>query len=184
MITTNSWIAIAIVFFAVMVAVINTNAGQFLTDWLDDSGIVAQRQGGNFISGNGITVAGADNSSSNRVDFTLSATVATTGTLENTESFSGLQVTSNGMSLLLGCSDNQIPKWDATQSDWNCESDVSAAGQAIVLDLGDDDVIESTDPTVVVSTVSPCMSPPVEADSSMLTRMIDSASPAARVPVM
>ncbi len=128
MITQNSWVAIAIVFFAVMVAVINTNAGQFLTDWLDDSSIVAQRQGGNFISGDGVNVSGADNSSSNRVDFTLSATVATTGTLENTQSFSGLQVTSNGTSLLLGCSSDQIPKWDATDVRWECQADETGAG--------------------------------------------------------
>ena len=40
-------------------------------DWYDDSTQIAQRQGGNFISGDGVTVAGVDDVANNQVDITL-----------------------------------------------------------------------------------------------------------------
>lgn len=70
----TSLLSIAIVFFAVMVALVDRNAGGPLTDWYDDSTLIAQREGGNFISGTGITVTSADDPANDRVSFTITAT--------------------------------------------------------------------------------------------------------------
>jgi hypothetical protein len=39
-------------------------------------------------------------------------------------SVSGLEFESGQLTLLQGCADNQILKWDETDDDWNCENDV------------------------------------------------------------
>lgn len=44
-----------------------------------------------------------------------------------TESASGLEFEDGNLSLLLGCGDNEILKWDEAADDWNCEADVGAA---------------------------------------------------------
>src|SRR3989344_3872270 len=47
------------------------------------------------------------------------------------QSASGLETESDGLSLLQGCGDNQILKWDETDDDWNCEDDATGgAGSA------------------------------------------------------
>ena len=69
-----SWIALAFIMFVLLLASNQNNANGVKTDWYDDGTLVAQRDGGNFISGSGITVTGADNVGSNRVDLTIAAT--------------------------------------------------------------------------------------------------------------
>jgi len=46
----------------------------------------------------------------------------------NTDSDSGLEVISNSLTLLRGCDDDQILKWDETNDDWNCEADTGGGG--------------------------------------------------------
>ncbi len=75
------------------------------------------------------------------------------GDSTQTESGSGLQFIEGELAMLRGCSDNQVIKWDEVADDWNCEADVTGAGgSAIVLDLADDDVNESTDLTEIATT--------------------------------
>ncbi len=75
----------------------------------------------------------------------LHETSAVTAT---TSSFSGLELVSGtDLSIIRGCSDGEITKWTAATGTWECAADsttaVTGAG-AIILDLGDDDVHEST----------------------------------------
>ncbi|MBP9714923.1 MAG: hypothetical protein KBD52_00305 [Candidatus Pacebacteria bacterium] len=51
------------------------------------------------------------------------------------QSPSGLEVVSDELTLLQGCADNEILKWDETQDDWNCEAD--ATGALADADYGD-----------------------------------------------
>ena len=50
-------------------------------------------------------------------------------------SASGLEFESGQLTLLQGCADNEILKWDETEDDWNCEADV--AGGLSDADYGD-----------------------------------------------
>lgn len=50
------------------------------------------------------------------------------GDSTTTQSDSGLEIVSNELTILRGCDDNEILKWDETDDDWNCEADVSAGG--------------------------------------------------------
>lgn len=69
------------------------------------------------------------------------------------ESVSGLEFESAELTLLQGCSDNFILKWDETADDWNCEADATGAGgSAIVLDLGDDGGDDSVDLNEIATT--------------------------------
>jgi hypothetical protein len=66
------------------------------------------------------------------VAIALTTAVSPTVTLVNpgsdadstrTESPSGLEIIDSDLTVLRGCSDNQILKWDETEDDWNCEED-------------------------------------------------------------
>ncbi len=46
----------------------------------------------------------------------------------NTDSDSGLEWVGSELTLLRGCGDNEILKWDEGADDWNCEADGGAAG--------------------------------------------------------
>ena len=54
----------------------------------------------------------------------------------NSQSDSGLEIVSNELTMLRGCSDNEILKWDETQDDWNCEADGGGGGGSgfVILD--------------------------------------------------
>ncbi|MCH8986592.1 hypothetical protein IIA94_00260, partial [Patescibacteria group bacterium] len=54
-----------------------------------------------------------------------------------TQASSGLEIQSNGLTLLQGCADNQILKWDETQDDWNCEADLDSGGSTLYDSIGD-----------------------------------------------
>ncbi len=54
----------------------------------------------------------------------------------STASVSGLEFESGQLTLLQGCADNEILKWDETDDDWNCESDNAGGGLADA-DYGD-----------------------------------------------
>jgi len=86
-----------------------------------------------------------------KVDLQASKTDALSAT---TDSASFLEIVSGKLTMLQGCSDNQIPKWDETEDDWNCEADATGSGgSAITYDLGDDDTDEeSTDVNEIATT--------------------------------
>ena len=78
-------------------------------------------------AGDGIVI-GAD---------TVGINLATSGATGSTSSNSGLEVSSNGLSLLKGCSNNQILKWDDSSSVWNCAADSGGGGSSVWSDLTD-----------------------------------------------
>lgn len=64
-------------------------------------------------------------------DDTGTASVLTTGAdadSSTTASDSGLETIGGDLTMIRGCADNQILKWDETADDWNCEADAGAAG--------------------------------------------------------
>jgi len=60
----------------------------------------------------------------------------------NTDSDSGLELVSDQLTILRGCSDNQILKWDETADDWNCEADATAGGVDPGFDNAADPVVQ------------------------------------------
>ena len=64
-------------------------------------------------------------------------TPALDGASLTTGSPSGLEVVSDELTLLQGCADNEILKWDETEDDWNCE--VDAGGNTAWDDIADPD---------------------------------------------
>jgi hypothetical protein len=71
----------------------------------------------------------------------------------NTSADGFLEFIGGELSLLRGCTDNQIPKWDETNDIWECSSDLSGAGgSAIILDISDDATNESTDLVEIATT--------------------------------
>jgi hypothetical protein len=50
------------------------------------------------------------------------------GDSSTTQSDSGLELIDGFLSILRGCADNDILKWDETEDDWNCEADSTGAG--------------------------------------------------------
>ncbi len=67
-------------------------------------------------AGNGITV--------NANDITIDLTAATDALSANTSSSSGLEVLGTGLTLLQGCSNSQLLKWNETTDVWECAADV------------------------------------------------------------
>jgi hypothetical protein len=83
----------------------------------------------NVGAGNGITV--------NADDITIDLTSTTDGLSSTTSSGSGLEVLGSGLTLLQGCSDTQILKWNETTDTWSCSADSTAAVGADSLDYVD-----------------------------------------------
>ena len=135
-----------------MMALLSNNAGEFLTDWLTEGNLAGARDGGNFIAGDGLTISAVDNSNNSRVDITTAVTLGVTSST-TVQARPGLEFISGALSLLGGCSDNQVLKWDVADDDWNCETDATGAGgSAITLDLGDDGGDDSVDLIEIATT--------------------------------
>ena len=99
-------------------------------------------------TGGALDVASTIQAGSSNITLTLSTgyidadalslyTPALDGASATAASPSGLEVVSDELTLLQGCGDNEILKWDETEDDWNCEADVSAAVAADSLDFID-----------------------------------------------
>jgi hypothetical protein len=74
-------------------------------------------------TGNGLTL--------NTGALTVSLTAAADGLSATTSSGSGLEVLANGVSLLQGCSDGQVLKWNETTDVWSCQNDSTSAGGGV-----------------------------------------------------
>ena len=94
------------------------------------STLVIDGGAGTVAIGNGLVISG-----DTIKDFANQAGLAD-GDSANVDSDSGLEVISNSLTLLRGCSDNQILKWDETQDDWNCEAD-GGGGSTNLDSIGD-----------------------------------------------
>ena len=103
-----AWFGIILGLFAAILLAANNNTAAFRPDWYDDSILVAQRDGGNFLSGAGVDVAGADDPSNSQVDFTL--TIATAYALPQS------------------CTDGQIAKYATSTTSWLCGNDDGGGG--------------------------------------------------------
>ncbi len=111
---------------------INTSTTDTTTDAIDvsDSGffnainigtnfLVASGDSINDFTGNGLEV------SSNALQVRLDTTAADGST---TTSVSGLEFVGGELSLIRGCSANQVLKWDNTNFDWDCANDNDSLG--------------------------------------------------------
>ena len=61
----------------------------------------------------------------------LTIDVTTTGTTTATFANSGLEVSANGLRLLGGCAANDVLKWSAASSRWECQADVSGGSPTL-----------------------------------------------------
>jgi len=129
----SSWVAIGIVFLALLVAVMDYNSTG-LVDWYTDGTHIAQRGGQNLVAGTGITLTGADAPADARVNITAAVTTA--------------------YRLPQGCSNSQIAQWVAASSTWDCISQ-AGGGSPITLDIDDDGVNESTNLSEIATTGTP-----------------------------
>ncbi len=86
--------------------------------------------------GNGMTGGGLVG------DLTVNLDVTTSGTTLTNSANSGLELAADGLSMLRGCADNEILKWDSGSGVWQCEGDVSGAG-AVQVEEGDSSVVGS-----------------------------------------
>ena len=117
---------------------------------LDDVALTTDTSG-NYVddvtSGNGITVTHTPAEGSS-----AAVAVEIKDNAENavgtTQSVSGLEFESAELTLLQGCADNEILKWDETADDWNCEADSGGAEtndlEAVATSAGDAEVFVGT----------------------------------------
>lgn len=99
-----------------------------ITDVTAGNGLTGGASSGNatvnIASGNGGIVVNAD-------DISLDATVSGDGLSATTSSGSGLEVITTGLTLLQGCSDSQILKWNETTDVWACSADATGGGGGV-----------------------------------------------------
>ena len=88
------------------------------TDTVGESGTITGVTAGNGLSGGGTSGS-----------VSLALDVITTSTTTTITSTSGLEVTTEGLSLLRGCSNDQILRWNAGTGSWDCGM---GAGSAVV----------------------------------------------------
>ncbi len=112
-------------------------AGEGLTGGGDSGDITL-----NIVGGNGFLVSG------DQIDLDTT----TTGTTSTTSANSGLEVTTAGLSLIRGCSNSQILKWNASSSIWYCASDNSGSGGSLDIEEGGSVVVST--PTAINFTAS------------------------------
>ena len=65
-------------------------------------------------------------------EFDIDLCSGSDGDSSEVDTDSGLEIVGNQLTLLRGCSDNQILKWDETEDDWNCEADDAGGGSGSV----------------------------------------------------
>ncbi|MDX1535339.1 MAG: helix-turn-helix domain-containing protein [Candidatus Spechtbacterales bacterium] len=94
-------------------------------------------------SGNGGIVVNAD-------DITLTLATASDGLSATTSSGSGLEVLGSGLTLLQGCANSEVLKWNETSDTWECAGDAggSNAFETINTPSGTNPVADSTTDTL------------------------------------
>ena len=125
--TPSTAVALGIAFLGVAIMVFSSASGGVLTDWWDNGTFVAQRDGYNATSTQGLTISAADNPANDRVNYTYNISLAS-ATSTATTSASGLGFVNATIGLLMGCDDNEILKWDSATTNWSCDTDTGGAG--------------------------------------------------------
>ncbi|MGE5392800.1 MAG: hypothetical protein ACM3NH_03600, partial [Candidatus Saccharibacteria bacterium] len=98
-------------------------------------------QAGNTVVAGNLDASGAIQSGSSNVNVTLptgyidanAITLTASGTVGSTATSSGLEVVGNGLTLLKGCLDNQLLKWNDALEQWQCANDTGGIGGASTL---------------------------------------------------
>ncbi len=80
-------------------------------------------------AGNGISVSGTPDAGWSP---TIAINLTSSGVSSSTSANSGLESTASGLSLLRGCGNGQILKWDADLDLWECNNDAGAGSNAII----------------------------------------------------
>ena len=132
----SSSVALGIAFLGVAIMVFSQASGGVLTDFWDNGTFVAQRDGYNATSTQGLTISAADDPGNDRVNYTYNISLAS-ATSTATTSASGLGFVNATLGLLMGCDDNEILKWDDATTSWACDTDTGGAGSGDVTDVFD-----------------------------------------------
>jgi len=75
----------------------------------------------NIGSGNGISV----------LDDSISLNIVTSGSSSSRSSVSGLELSSRGLSLIQGCTNDEVISWDSTNGWWECSSKLGGGAVAV-----------------------------------------------------
>ncbi len=116
-----------------------------------DTGTAEDLEDGDTIliaGSNGITTA-----TSATDTLTISLSLSTSSETVNTSSNSGLELSADGISMLRGCANGQLLKWNETSKLWECGSDVGGLSSAVV-DIREGDTPVGTNVTVLNFTAS------------------------------
>ncbi len=109
--------------------------------------LVAQQEQLNQVVGNGLNLTAVDEPLDDRVTYTFVLDLLTTGAdgdSTTTTSDSGLEFVGGDLTVLRGCTNNQILKWDEATDQWECAADVGAGGS---VDAEEDNVLVVTGAT-------------------------------------
>ncbi len=113
------------------------------------SGITLAGDGGTnqtLADGSTVTIAGSNGVSTAAGStnlLTISLNLPTSGTSSETASNSGFELSSSGLSLLRGCSDGELLKWDSLTEGWQCGADNSSTSGIDTVQENDVDVVTS-----------------------------------------
>lgn len=103
----------------------------------NSSAVFTVNDSGNIIATGSFDTASTIQAGSSNITLTLASgmidadalTLTSSGTTGSTFSSSGLEVASDGLTLLKGCSDGQVLKWDdVTDIRWECAADATGGG--------------------------------------------------------
>ncbi len=120
---------------------------------------IAPSGGDLAITGN-VDLSGVLQAGSSNVNLTLATgfidadaiTLTTSGGAGSTFSSSGLEVVSDGLTLLKGCADNQVLKWDdSTDIRWECANDSTGGAGSLQSSYDGGNSIETTTNPVIIT---------------------------------
>ncbi len=117
------------------------------------------------ITGNGLTLsAGA---------LTIQTVTATNGLSSTITNGSGLEVFSGGISLLQGCANGEVLKWNETNDSWECATDSGAASAIINVESNDTPVGANVDTLDFTTDFNLSASPANEVNISIADDILD-----------
>ena len=132
--TTRTGVGIAIVMLVAIVLWYGLGTGA-LSDWYTDGVFAGQREGGNFVSGDGVVWTAVDNPANSRVNLTAAVNLYPTSTAGTaTSSPSGLAFQTGTLTLLPGCNNGQVVARSTSTNAYEC---TSVGGLGAITGAGD-----------------------------------------------